>query len=76
MKLWCRGEEILINLTFDSTHKESIKINRETITPIVDTRRLFVCQNTSLIGQKDCTKINQEVGKSGLSNSADLVEML
>ena len=35
-----------------------------------------MCENTSLIDQRDCTKINQEVGKSGLSNSANLVEML
>ena len=40
MKLWYKCKEVLINQVFYSTHKQNIKKTKETITPIVDTKRL------------------------------------
>ena len=42
MKLWYRCKKVLINQVFDSTLNENIKKTRETITPIVDTKKLSV----------------------------------
>ena len=71
-----RGKEVPINKVFDSTHKENIKKAREAITPIVDTLKLCGRQNIPLRGHKDSTKNHPEVGKSGLTNSANFVELL
>ena len=72
----CRGKEVPINKVFDSTHKENIKKAREAITPIVDTLKLCGRQNIPLRGHKDSTKNHPEVGKSGLTNSGNFVELL
>ena len=61
---------------FDSTHKESIKKAKEAITPIVDTQKLCGRQNIPLRDHRDSTKNHQEVGKSGISNSENFVELL
>ena len=71
-----RGKEVSINKVFDSTHKENIKKAREAITPIVDTLKLCGRQNIPLRGHKDSTKNHPEVGKSGLTNSGNFVELL
>ena len=71
-----RGKEVPINKVFDSTHKENIKKAREAITPIVDTLKLCGRQNIPLRGHKDSTKNHPEVGKSGLTNSGNFVELL
>ena len=47
----------------DSTHKENIKKTRETITSIVGTKKLCVCQNIPFRGNRDNTKNHPEVGK-------------
>ena len=72
----CRGKEVPINKVFHSTHKENIKKAREAITPIADTLRLCRHQNIPLRGHKDSTKNHPEVGKSGLTNSGNFVELL
>ena len=71
-----RGKEVPINKVFDSTHKENIKKAREAITPIVDTLKLCGRQNIPFRGHKDSTKNHPEVGKSGLTNSGNFVELL
>ena len=71
-----RGKEVPINKVFDSTHKENIKKAREAITPIVDTLKLCGRQNIPLRGHKDSTKNHPEVGKSGLTNSGNFLELL
>ena len=71
-----RGKEVPINKVFDSTHKENIKKAREAITPIVDTLKLCGCQNIPLRNHKDGTKDHPEVGKSGLTNSGNFIELL
>ena len=71
-----RGKEVPINKVFDSTHKENIKKAREAITPIVDTLKLCGRQNIPLRGHKDSTKNYPEVGKSGLTNSGNFMELL
>ena len=70
-----RGKEVPINKVFDSTHKENIKKAREAITPIVDTLKLCGRQNNPLRGHKDSTKNDPKVGKSGLTNSGNFVEL-
>ena len=70
------GKEVPINKIFDSTHKENIRKAREAITPIVDTLKLCGRQNIPLRGHKDSTKNHPEVGKSGLTNSRNFVELL
>ena len=40
MKLWYRCKEVLISKVFDSTNRENIENTR--ITPIVDTKKLYV----------------------------------
>ena len=47
---------------FDPTHKENIKKNRQTITPIVDTKKLCLSKNP-LRGHRDSTKNHLEVGR-------------
>ena len=71
-----RSKEVPINKIFDSTHKENIKKAREAITPIVDTLKLCGRQNIPLRGHKDSTKNHPEVGKSGLTNSGNFLELL
>ena len=49
---------------FDSTHKENIKKkHRKTITPIVYTKKLCICQDILLRGHRDRTKNHPEVRK-------------
>ena len=50
-----------MNQVFDSTHKENIKKTREFITAIVDTKKLRVCENIPLRGNRDNTKNHPEV---------------
>ena len=71
-----RVKEVVINKVFDSTHKENIRKARKAITPIVDTLKLCGHQNIPLRGHKYSTKNHPEVGKSGLTNSGDFVELL
>ena len=71
-----RGKEVPINKVFHSTHKENFKKAREAITPIADTLKLCRHQNIPLRGHKDSTKNHPEVGKSGLTNSGNFVELL
>ena len=71
-----RGKEVPINKVFDLTHKENIKKAREAITPIADTLKLCGRQNIRLRGHKDNTKNHPKVGKSGLTNSGNFVELL
>ena len=71
-----RGKEVPINKVFDSTHKENIKKAREAITPIVDSQKLCWPQNIPLRGHKDSTKNQPEVGKRGLTNLGNFVELL
>ena len=47
----------------DSTHEENIMKTRKTITPIVNTKKLCVCQNIPLSDHRDSTKNHLEVGK-------------
>ena len=47
----------------DSTHEENIMKTRKTITPIVNTKKLCVCQNIPLSDHRDSTKNHPEVGK-------------
>ena len=47
---------------FDS-HKENIMETRETTTLNIDTKKLYVCQNIPLRGNRDNTKNHAEVGK-------------
>ena len=47
----------------DSTHKENIKKTRKTITSIVDTRKLCICQNISLRVTGTAQKYHPEVEK-------------
>ena len=69
---------------FKSTHKESIKKTREAVDTlvdtivdtIVDTLKLCGYQNIPLRGHRDSTKIQPEVGKSGLTNLKNFVELL
>ena len=61
---------------FDLTHKESIKKACKAITPVVDIMKLWGCQYFPLRGQRDRPKCHPEVGKSGLTNSGNLVELL
>ena len=65
-----------INKVFDSKHKESIKNAREAITPIVDTVKLCGRQDIPSRGHRDSTENHPEVGKTALSNSRKLVELL
>ena len=58
---WYRCKEVLMNQVFDSTHKENIKKTREFITAIVDTKKLRVCENIPLRGNRDNTKNHPEV---------------
>ena len=55
---------------FDSTHKENNKKTRESITPTVDTTKLCVSKYSIEKSQ------GQDRGKSGLTNSKNLVELL
>ena len=71
-----RVKEVVINKVFDSTHKENIRKARKAITPIVDTLKLCGHQNIPLRGHKYSTKNHPEVGKSGLTNSGNFVELL
>ena len=50
-----------MNQVFDSTHKENIQKIRETITPIVDTKKMHVCENIPLTSNRDNTKNHPEV---------------
>ena len=40
LKLWYRGEEVLIKKVLHLTHKENIKKTREAVTPSVNTVKL------------------------------------
>ena len=71
-----RGKVVPINKVFDSTRKENIKKATEDITSIVDTLKLCGSQNIPLRGHKHSTKNHPEVGKSGLTNSGNFVELL
>ena len=57
------GKEVPINKISDSTHKENKKKAMEAITPIVDTLKLCLRQNTSLRGHRDSTKKLSRSGK-------------
>ena len=70
------GKKVPINKVFESTHKENIKKAKEAITPIADTLKLCGRQNIPLRGHKDSTKNYPEVGKSGLTNSGNFMELL
>ena len=61
---------------FDTTNLENIKKAKEAITPILDTLKLCGSQNISLIDHKNSMKDYPEVGKCGLTNSGNLVELL
>ena len=61
MKLWYRCKDVLINKASDSTH-ENIKKGRETITPIVDTKKLSMSKNSTEKSQRQ-HKNYPEVGK-------------
>ena len=50
-----------MNQVLDSTHKENIQKIRETITPIVDTKKMHVCENIPLTSNRDNTKNHPEV---------------
>ena len=45
----------------DSTDKENIEKTRKTINPIVDTKKLCVCQNIPLTGYRGSTKNHLKV---------------
>ena len=61
---------------FDTTNLENIKKAKEAITPILDTLKLCGSQNIPLIVHKNSMKNYPENGKSGLTNSGNLVELL
>ena len=61
---------------FDTTNLENIKKAKEAITPIVETFKLCGSQNIPLIDHKNIIKNYPEVGKSGLTNSGNFVELL
>ena len=71
-----RGKKVPINKVFDSKYKENIKKARQAIAPIVDTLKLCGRHFIKLRGHKDSTKNHPEVGKSGLTNSGNFVELL
>ena len=50
-----------MNQVFDSTHKENIQKIRETMTPIVDTKKMHVCENIQLTSNRDNTKNHPDV---------------
>ena len=74
MKLWYRCKDVLINKASDSTH-ENIKKGRETITPIVDTKKLCMSKNSTEKSQRQHKKLSRS-RKNGLTNSGNLVEIL
>ena len=74
MKLWDRCKDILKSKASDSTH-ENIKKARETITPIVDTKKLCMSKNPTERSQRQHKKLSRS-RKSGITNSRNLVEIL
>ena len=75
MKLRYRCKEILINQVSDSTHKDNIMKTRETITPIIGTKKLCVSKYCIERSQSQHKKLSRS-RKSGLTNSGNLVELL
>ena len=60
---------------FDLIHKENIKKTRETITPIVDTKKVCVSKHSIEISQRQHKKSSRS-RKRGLTNSGNLVEII
>ena len=61
---------------FDTTNLENLKKAKKAITPIVETLKLCGSQNIPLRGEEESTKDFPEVGKSGLTNLGNFVELL
>ena len=63
---------------FDSIHKENIKMFREVITYIVDSAKMCGCQNIPFTHPtpRDSAKNHPEIGKSSITNSGNLVQLL
>ena len=73
MKLWYRCKEVLISKVFDSTNRENIENTR--ITPIVDTKKLYVSKYFIERSQRQHKKSSRS-RKSDLTNSGNLIELL
>ena len=59
-----------------TTHKENIKKTKKTITAITNVKKLSTSKYSIERIQKDSIKNHPEVGKSGQTNSGNLVELL
>ena len=60
---------------FDLTRKQNIKKTRENITPIVDTKKLYLSKYSIERSQRQNKKLCRS-RNSGLINSGNLVEIL
>ena len=71
-----KSREVPVNKMVDSNHKTNVKKAREAIAFIVDTVKLCGRQNILLRGYRDSGKNQPELGKSGLSNTGNFIELL
>ena len=70
------GRQVTVNKMVDSSYKTNVKKAREAIAPIVDTVKLCGRQNIPLRGHRNNGKNQPELGKSGLTNTENFIELL
>ena len=75
VKLWYRGNKVLIYKVFHLTHKQNIKKTREAITPIADTAELCASKYSIESSYEQRKKWSRN-WKSDLTNLGSLVELL